>query len=171
MCLKIAPRSVVVVVLPLVPVIAASGTSMKCAASSISLMISIPAFCAASSCGRSMATPGETTIRSLARKVAWSWRSSSRSISKPASSASGPASWVSLRRSVTVTRAPFEARKRAQATPVLARPTTRIFLFFNSMNRPYRILSVEIATRAKIIVMIQKRTMILGSATPFNSKW
>ena len=34
----------------------------------------------------------------------------------------------------------------------------------------YLIFKVEIDTRAKIIVIIQNRTIILGSATPFNSK-
>jgi len=109
-------------------VIAASGTSMKREASSISLMISRPARCAATSCGRSIGTPGDNTIRSLARKVASSCRSSSRMMVYPASSANGPARAASLRMSVTVTRAPFDARKRAQATPVLASPTTRMFL-------------------------------------------
>ena len=35
----------------------------------------------------------------------------------------------------------------------------------------YRNFSVEMATRARMMVMIQKRTMIFGSATPFSSKW
>jgi hypothetical protein len=33
-----------------------------------------------------------------------------------------------------------------------------------------RIFSVEIATSARMMVMIQNRTMIFGSATPFSSK-
>jgi hypothetical protein len=36
---------------------------------------------------------------------------------------------------------------------------------------PHLIFNVEIATSAKIRVIIQNRTMIFGSATPFNSKW
>ena len=35
----------------------------------------------------------------------------------------------------------------------------------------YRSFNVEIATSASMIVMIQNRTMIFGSATPFSSKW
>ena len=37
--------------------------------------------------------------------------------------------------------------------------------------KSYLIFKVEIATSARIILIIQKRTMIFGSATPFSSKW
>src|SRR6266702_3591768 len=35
----------------------------------------------------------------------------------------------------------------------------------------YLIFRVEIATSARMMLIIQKRTMIFGSATPFSSKW
>ena len=67
--LKISPVSVVVVVLPLVPVIATIGAEMNMLASSISLMISRRCERARRRGLISIGTPGLTTMRSTIRKL------------------------------------------------------------------------------------------------------
>src|SRR5208283_5345933 len=132
----ISPASEVVVVLPLAPVMAMIGPGRNCAASSISPMITTgsPRLRACVSCGASTGTPGLTTIKSCPRKVRSPWPPvstvmpcSSRSRISSRSSASGL-------ESDTVTRAPRDFRKSAEATPDLPRPTTSTRLLFRSIK-------------------------------------
>ena len=96
--------------------------------------------------------------------------------------------------SLTLTLAPLETRNLAVETPVRARPTTKTFyslipLKFSHLvnqNSPnplfikegvragswssYLSFNVLIATRARIIDIIQNLTITLGSAHPLSSK-
>src|SRR5450631_2402720 len=130
----ISPAKEVVVVLPLAPVMAAIGPARNCAASSISPITGSPRLRACTSCGASTGTPGLTTIKSCPRKVrspcppvSTVMPCSSRSRISSRSSASGL-------ESDTVTRAPRDFRKSAEATPDLPRPTTRTRLFCSSIQ-------------------------------------
>jgi len=161
----------VTVVLPLVPVTAITGTRRNRKASSVSLTTGMPRRSASRIRGWKGGTPGEGTTRSwpattaaAAPPVKTRSGSPSRAPSASRSSASGLSS-------VAVTAAPRPAAKRDAAIPVFPRPMTRICLPFSSTRCPYLSFSVLMATRARMIEMIQNRTMTFGSAHPFSSKW
>ena len=121
-----SPSRVVVVVLPLVPLTARSGRRMKGAATSSSPTTGRPAARAAMSQGSSGGTPGDRTMASKPCQRGWATPRSSTTprpwMSRRGSARSSGGAW-----SVTVTRAPCPARKRHRATPVRARPTTKMF--------------------------------------------
>src|SRR5512145_2820617 len=126
---KSAPASAVVVLLPLVPVMATTGTSpRKRQASSTSPQTGTPVRRAAWIGAMESGTPGETTTRSAPEKSPSSWPPSTLRIGSPASAASGSASSASGLRSVTVTFAPSRAQSFAAATPLFASPMTVTFL-------------------------------------------
>src|SRR5579875_3436465 len=133
---RIAPASVVVVVLPFEPVMARILPLRNCAASSSSPMTGSPKLLACTSSGVSSGTPGLTTIRSCRRKVSSPWPPASTAM--PCSIRAGISllSISALRMSETVTCAPRRRRKRAAANPDLPRPTTRTFLPLSSMVIP-----------------------------------
>src|SRR5512137_171669 len=125
---KSRPVSAVVVLLPLVPVMATTGTcSRSRKASSTSPTTGIPARRAAAMPGSVSGTPGDTTTRSAEVKSRSSCPPSASEIASPSSEASVPASSAMVRRSVTVTRAPSRAASRAAAAPLRASPTTSTF--------------------------------------------
>jgi len=118
---SIRPTSVVVVDFPFVPVMATMGPRSHRVASSSSPMTGTPAALALSSSGRSIGTPGLSTIKLALSNEAASCSPSSSSM--PASRSSASCGIDGLR-SVSVTRAPRLASRRAAATPLLAAPTT-----------------------------------------------
>ena len=130
-----SPSRVVVVVLPLVPLTARSGRRMKGAATSSSPTTGRPAARAAMSQGSSGGTPGDRTMASKPCQRGWATPRSSTTprpwMSRRESARSSGGAW-----SVTVTRAPCSTRKRHRATPVRARPTTKIFWFLKSITFP-----------------------------------
>jgi hypothetical protein len=65
-------------------------------------------------------------------------------------------------------RLPQTSAYYLKSTPVCVKKTGKMRQ--NKYLSLQRIFSVEIATSARMMVMIQNRTMIFGSATPFNSK-
>src|SRR3990172_3068026 len=130
---KILPRSAVVVVLPFEPVTATTVPRRKRQASSSSEIISMPFPRAFPSAGRLSGTPGLKTMRSAARKSASSWPSQ-RTVTPRARRAAAPAATAgSGLSSLTATRAPRAARKRAAAAPVRASPTTSACRPFSSI--------------------------------------
>jgi hypothetical protein len=131
---KRVPASAVVVLFPFVPVMATTGTSpRKREASSTSPSTGMPARRAAPISGRESGTPGETTTRSQPVKSLSVWPPRAKETWAFPSAWTTGASSVAVRRSVTVTRAPSRAQRRAAAAPLRARPTTRTFFPVRSM--------------------------------------
>src|SRR3989338_4262222 len=130
---KILPSSAVVVVLPFEPVTATTVPRRKRQASSSSEMISIPFPRAWTRAGSSSGTPGLKTMRSAARKSASSWPAHFTLTPRARRAAASAATADSGLSSLTVTRAPRAARKRAAAAPVRASPTTSAFRSFSSI--------------------------------------
>src|SRR5579862_491668 len=115
------PTSVVVVLLPFVPVMATTGHDSMRKASSISLHTGIPRRTAAASSAASRGTPGLGTTRSMSRSR--SGPSSPSRSSTPAGTRGAPL--AAGRASATRTRAPRCASAAATASPVRRKPTTR----------------------------------------------
>ena len=161
---------VVTVVFPFVPVMAMTGTRRNRKASSISLTTGMPRFSASRSSGLKGGTPGEGTMRSMPSTIAGSAPPVRMRSERPARAPRASCSSVCGFSSVTVTTAPLAAAKRAVAIPVLPRPMTRTFLFVSSNVLCHLSFSVLMATRARMIEMIQNRTITFGSAHPFSSK-
>src|SRR4029077_187002 len=130
----ISPANEVVVVLPLAPVMATIGPDRNCAAISISPITFSPRLRACTSCGASTGTPGLTTIKSCPRKVRSPWPPVSTVIPCSSRSRISSRSSASGLESDTVTRAPRDLRKRAEATPDLPSPTTRTRLLLRSIE-------------------------------------
>src|SRR3984885_3551235 len=130
---KICSISAVVVVLPFDPVMPTSDPFKNRYASSISLQIFAPAFRARSNCGKSAGTPGLGTIKSCSTKVRSTCPLSSSVTPASRNFAADSTTWLSVRDSVAVTRAPRSAQNSAVATPVRASPTTNTRLFFSSI--------------------------------------
>src|SRR5205823_3575307 len=91
-------------------------------------------------------------------------------------------SWSSVLLSDTVTRAPQDFKKSAEATPERPSPTTRTRLLARSIKVwvtgrqqvlvvNYLSFRVVSANKANIKDAIQKRTMIFDSDQPTSSKW
>ena len=106
------PQSAVVVLLPLVPVIPSSGSSMRREASSTSPITSRSRERASAKIASESGTPGLTTTRSMPRSESGTTRRNSPSKETSSSSAA-------------ITCAPPDRSSRAAAAPLFPRPTTR----------------------------------------------
>jgi hypothetical protein len=114
----------VTVLLPLDPVMAATGAAASRANSSMSPITGTPRARAARIAGSSRETPGETTNSPAARKMRSSKPPRNSAVSGSSSRRlASPGGWARL--SMTAAAIPRPAKKRAQDSPVLPRPTIR----------------------------------------------
>ena len=169
--LRIFPINDTTVDFPLVPVTATMGPLQKRNPSSSSLIMGMLFFSAYRIGKDVLQTPGLTNMISVsARKgsVCFPISSSMNFFSKRA--AFSLMSFESLF-SVTETIAPSLSRRVALSKPLFPKPTTVIFLFRRSIIPPtYMSFNVAMPKSARMMAIIQKRIVTLGSGHPFNWK-